>query len=68
VKKSTVLYSLGQSRDFFYDVELLWKSFVFSYHAVEGSCKREGLTCFIDPNNNVYTVTISYVHEEVTHL
>jgi hypothetical protein len=46
----------------------LWKSFVFSYHKVEGECVRKSQFTFVDPNGNEYEVRFARLYTEVTHL
>lgn len=69
--ETVVLYTLSRETDqadFFTDLELLWKSFVFSYHNVAGKCTRDGLYTFIDPSGNKYTVRFAKLYREVIHL
>ena len=65
------IYTLNKSvdnADFFFDVEVLWKSFIFSYHNLSGQCRRIDTLTFEDPNGIRYRVNVAFVRREVTHL
>lgn len=65
------IYWIGKPEDghsFFFNLETLWKSFVYSYHGCPGECKRVSLMTFQDPNGNKYDVHVGWVFSERQHL
>jgi hypothetical protein len=67
--KQILAYGLENSTILFFDVELLWKSFKFSHHAIPGECLRDaGYRVFSDPNGNPTNVVAYTIFDAVEHL
>ncbi len=67
--KTILAYGLHGSTDLFYELELLWKSFKFSCHAIPGDCTwRRNDARMVDPLGHESEVVCYMIHDQIEHL